>query len=289
MIENAHFFDIDTLIRVQSQVWIVSKMKPSIPIIKITQSEFNLIKKGIYRRHHSPLSMGGETYWLPQNLLNDLKVSAKNSKVDITDLVFSMQEFMNSSVIENLDYEILTNNFSHLKNKTDDIYVICSKNNKKNYEVIISKLEKELEKLGLSIKNYYYLSETFYNRDTDYISHRKVRLLLQHLVGYKTDDNKFINEEIDKYGRVYFYDDEPSVLDLATDSNSLFQSLISKTDDVVKGLIKEIIKSHDNVIIVNTVTHNRMMPFDTKETFIEWSHIFKTFEAFMFKKYKNYI
>jgi hypothetical protein len=284
MIDNAHFFDIDALIRVQSQVWIVSKMKPSIPIIKITQSEFNLIKKGIYRRHDSPLSMSGETYWLPQNLLDELKVKAKNYKVDITDLVFSMQEFMNSSVIENLDYEILTDSFQHLKNKTDDIYVICSKNNKKNYGVIIDKLNSELMELGLSVKNYYYLSETFYNRDTDYISHRKVNLLLQHLVGYKTDENKFTDEELDRYERVYFYDDDLTSINLAKESNSLFQSLISKTDDSVKDLIKEIIKSRDNVIIVNAVTHNKMMPFDTKEILIEWSHIVKTFEAFRWKK-----
>lgn len=283
MIDNAHFFDIDALIRVQSQVWIVSKMKPSIPIIKITQSEFNLIKKGIYRRHHSPLSMSGETYWLPQNLLDELKVKAKNYKVDITDLVFSMQEFMNSSVIENLDYEILTDSFQHLKNKTDHIYVICSKNNKKNYGVIIDKLNSELMELGLSVKNYYYLSETFYNRDGDYISHRKVKLLLQHLVGYKTDENKFTDEELDRYDRVYFYDDELSAINLAKDSNSLFQSLISKTDDSVKDLIKEIIKSRDNVIIVNKVTHNKMIPLDTKEILIEWSHIVKTFEAFRWK------
>lgn len=280
MIKKSHFFDIDTLIRIDSQVWIVSKMNPSIPLIKLTQSEFNLIKKGIYRKHDSPLILAGFNYWLPKNLLEELKIKSKNSKVDITDLAFSMQEFMNSSVIENLDYKILVNHFQHLKNKTDDIYVICSKNNKKNYETIISKLEKELENMGLIIKSYYYLSETFYNRDTDYISHRKVRLLLQHLIGYKTDDNKFTNEEITKYDRVYFYDDELGAINLAINCNSLFQSLISNTDDVVKDLIKDVVKSNDNIIIVNTVTHNKMMPFDTKEILIEWSHIVKTYEAF---------
>lgn len=283
MIENAHFFDIDTLIRVDSQVWIVSKMKPSIPIIKITQSEFNLIKKGIYRNHDSSLLMSGDIYYLPKNLLDDLKVKTKNSKVDITDLVFSMQEFMNSSVIENIDYEILTNHFSHLKNKTDDIYVICSKNNKKNYEVIISKLEKELEKLGLFIKNYYYLSETFYNRDTDYISHKKVRLLLQHLVGYKTDDNKFINEEIDKYDRVYFYDDEPSVLDLAISSNDIFHFLLKETDDNLKSSIRSLITNNEHVLVVNSITNNKINPIESKEVILEFSHIVKTFESFRLK------
>jgi hypothetical protein len=283
MIENAHFFDIDTLIKVDSQVWIVSKMKPSIPIIKITQSEFNLIKKGIYRKHNSPLTMSGENYWLPQNLLDELKIKAKNYKVDITDLVFSMQEFMNSSVIENLDYKILTNHFQHLKNKTDDIYVICSKNNKKNYEVIISKLESELEKMGLIIKNYYYLSETFYNRDSDYISHKKIRLLLQHLIGYKTDDDKFIDEQITKYDRIYFYDDEPNVITLSLGINDILHFLMKKTDNNISSIIRDLIKEYDHVLVVNRITNNRINPIDSKEVIIEWSNIIKTFEKFNLK------
>jgi hypothetical protein len=283
MIENAHFFDIDTLIKVDSQVWIVSKLKPSIPLIKITQSEFNLIKKGIYRKHNSPLTMSGENYWLPQNLLDELKIKAKNYKVDITDLVFSMQEFMNSSVIENLDYKILTNHFQHLKNKTDDIYVICSKNNKKNYEVIISKLESELEKMGLIIKNYYYLSETFYNRDSDYISHKKIRLLLQHLIGYKTDDDKFIDEQITKYDRIYFYDDEPNVITLSLGINDILHFLMKKTDNNISSIIRDLIKEYDHVLVVNRITNNRINPIDSKEVIIEWSNIIKTFERFIFK------
>jgi hypothetical protein len=284
MVKKSHFFDIDTLIRIDSQVWIVSKMNPSIPLIKLTQSEFNLIKKGIYRRHDSPLTLAGVNYWLPKNLLEELKIKSKNSKVDITDLVFSMQEFMNSSVIENLDYKILVNHFQHLKNKTDDIYVICSKNNKKNYEVIISKLEKELEKMGLIIKNYYYLSETFYNRDTDYISHRKVRLLLQHLVGYKTEDDKFTDSEITKYDRVYFYDDEPNAISLALDINDILHFLIKKTDDIISSNIRDTIKRTEHVLVVNRITNNRINPIDSKEFVIEISNIIKTFEGFKQKK-----
>lgn len=283
MIENAHFFDIDTLIKVDSQVWIVSKMKPSIPIIKITQSEFNLIKKGIYRKHNSPLTMSGETYWLPQNLLEEIKIKAKNFKSDITDLVFSMQEFMNPSVIENLDYEILKNHFSHLKNKTDDIYVICSKNNKNNYKIIIKKLEGELEKIGLSIKKYYYLSETFYNRDTDYISHIKVKVLLQHLIGYKTEDNKFVNEELTKYDRIYFYDDEPNVISIAIKANDVFQFLLKETEDSLKSTIKELVTNEELVLVVNKVTNNKINPIDSKEVVIEWYNVIKTFESFKFK------
>jgi hypothetical protein len=217
---------------------------------------------------------------LPNNLMNDLKIKSKSMKFDITDLVFSMQEFMNSSVIENIDYEILTNHFQHLKNTNDHIYIICSKNNRKNYQSIIKKLEDELSDIGLIIENYYYLSETFYNRDKDYIASKKVKLLLQHLLGYKTDDNKFTNEEITKYDRVYYYDDEPNSIKLAKDSNYVFKTLLDNSDDDVKDIIKNIVKSYNNTLIVNNITHNRIMPFDVKEITIELYYVVKTFERF---------
>jgi hypothetical protein len=284
MIENAHFFDIDILIRIDSNIWIVSKTNPSIPIVRITQSEFNLIKKGIYRKYNSPLDINGEKYWLPENLLNTLKVKCKNMKCDVSTLVFSMQEFMNSSVIDNIDYEILDNHFRHLKNKTDDIYVICSKNNKKNYETIIKKLEDTLLKSGLKVKNYYYLSETFYNRDTDYISHKKVRLLLQHLVGYKTDNDKFTDEQITKYDRIYFYDDEPHSINMVSDANQIFKFLLDNSDDYISKEIKGIIKNSEKVISIRQVTNNKINIFNEKEIILEISHIVKTFESFRWIK-----
>lgn len=282
---DSHFFDLDVLINVKNKVWIICKTKPSIPIVKISQSEFNLIKKGGYRKYNQSLSIGNMLYFISEDLMNNLKIRCKNLKCDITDLSFSMQEFMNPSVIEDLDFDILVNNFHHLKNTNDDIYVICSKNNEKNYNLIIEKLKDKLSDYGLIIKDFYYLSETFYNRDQDGITHKKVKLLIQHLLGFKTDDNKFINEEIEEYERVYFYDDEMNSISLAIDCNKLFDFLIGNTEDELKSIIKDIVSNNDKIVVVNQVTNNKVNPFITKEVLIEWRHLKKTFESFIYKRY----
>ena len=211
---QGHFFDLDVLINIDNKVWIINKMKPSVPIIKLDRSEFNLIKKGVYRKYNQTLVVNGSSYFISEDLMNTIKIRCKNMKCDITDLAFSMQEFMNPSVIENVDFEINFQNFQHLKNTRDDIYVICSKNSERNYTSIINKLKDKLSEYGLTIKNFYYLSETFYNRDNDEISHKKVRMLIQHLFGLRTDGDKFTDEEIIEYDRVYFYDDELNVISL---------------------------------------------------------------------------
>ena len=281
---GAHFFDIDVLVEVNSKVWVISKTNPSIPIIKISKHEFNLIKRGIYKKYKQNLSIGSESYWLSEDLMNSLKVRCKNLRCDITDLSFSMQEFMNPEVIDNLDFKVMVDHFQQLKNTKDVIYVICSKNTEKNYKKVVDKLIEKMADFGLVIKDFYYLSETFYNRDKDNISHTKVKLLLQHLVGYKSDNDKFIDEEITQYDRIYFYDDESSVISLANDCNKLFDFLVSNTEDVIKSNIKDIVREDDKIIIVNKVTNNKVNPFITKEVLVEWSNIKKTFESFIYKR-----
>jgi transposase-like protein len=51
----------------------------------------------------------------------NIKIKCKNLKIDITNLIFSMQEYMNPEVIDSLDYDINIDNLVHLKNTTDDI------------------------------------------------------------------------------------------------------------------------------------------------------------------------
>jgi len=282
---QAHFFDLDTLIDINNKIWIVDKTKPSIPVVKISKSDFNLIKKGIFRKYDQRLNIGGTSYWLPEDLMNSIKIRCKNLKCDITGLSFSMQEFMNPSIIEEMNFDINIQNFEHLKNTRDDIYVICSKNSERNYSSIIEKLKEKLADQGLIIKNFYYLSETFYNRDKDDITHKKVRMLLQHLIGLKTDGDKFTDEEIEEYDRVYFYDDEINAVVLAKDSNKVFEFIVSKTEENLKSRIKDIIKSNDKVVVVRQITNNKINPFIETEVLLEWSNLKKTFESFNYKRF----
>ena len=179
--------------------------------------------------------------------------------------------------IHNLD------NLLHLKNTDDDIYIICSKNAKKNYELMIKKVEDKLRDNGLVIKNYYFISETFYNRNEDQISHKKVRLLLQHLIGLKTEGDKFTDEEITPYTEVFFYDDEDSSINLANNCNNVCEFLLSNTENTIKSKIKDILKSEEKILYTNLVSPNRFNRFQTKKIQLKFSNILKTFEGFKWK------
>jgi len=280
---KAHFFDIDTILTTSSMVWIVDKTIPNIPIMKISESDFNLIKKGIYKSQGNSINFSGHIYWLPTDLFEKLKIKAKNYRADVSNLAFSLQEFMNKELIENLDYDINLENILHLKNTDDDIYVICSKNTKRNYELMISKIEDKLKENGLIIKKFYYISETFYNRVSDDISHKKVRLLLQHIVGLKTEGDKFTDDKLEEYSELFYYDDEDNAIKLAKDSNKLLTVLLSNTDTKLKEIIKDDLKSKEHTLYVNLITNNKVNRFVTTKVDIQFSNLITVFESFKWK------
>lgn len=276
----AHFFNIDSLIDIDSKVWIVDKSNPNIPIIKISTSDFNLIKNGVYKSQGNKVDYNGQSFWLPTNIFNKLKVKLKLNNGNLGNIGISMQEFLNKDIIDNIDFKINLDNISHLKNKTDDIYIICSKQNKKNYETVLNKLEEGLKEEGLKIKNFYYISETFYNQNDDDIRYNKIKLLLQHLVGYRTHINKFTDEEITRYNTVHLYDNQYDTIKIADEANQVLKSILKKTDDGLKSVIKEDISEYKPVLIVNQITDNELNKKITKKITIDYSNLIRTFESF---------
>jgi hypothetical protein len=280
----ANFFDINTLITINSKVWIIDKLKPNVPIVKISKSEFNLLKNGVYKKDDIRFTISGQTYWINKELIEKIKIRCKNKDIDISNLSFSMQEFMNKEIIDNDDFIIHMQHIEHLKNINEDIYIICSKNTKVNYEVPMAKLIKKLEEIGISIKKTYFISETFYNRDDDDINLTKVRLLLQHIIGLKTKSGMFTDEELDKYDIINFYDDELNVIELAKNANEVLQFLISNSDDETKNNVKEVLKYNDSILFVNQVTFNRVNRFLKTKVILQWQNLIKTYESFIKRK-----
>lgn len=279
----AHFFDIESILVNNGKVWISDKYNLNNYIMRLNQSDFNLIRKGIYKPQGNKVNLGGTDYWFPNDLFNELKLKCKLNKANITTLSFSMREFLDEELIDSMDYDINLDNILHLKNSTDSIYFICSENTKENYEKFIKKIEKKLEDNGLAIKKYYFISETFYSRNTDEIAYKKVRLLLQHLIGLKTEGDKFIDEELDCYDVINFYDTDEVAIKLAINVNDLLQLIISNSPKELKENIKMALKD-DKELIVNQVTANKVNKFSTTKVKIEYHNLIKTFEKFNWRK-----
>jgi hypothetical protein len=279
---NGIFFDLDVLVDLNQQCWIVEKTRPNVPIMKISKSDFNLIKSGIYSKQGNKIDFNGVTFYLPTDLLNKLKIKAKVNKIELSNLAISMQEFLNKDVIDHLEFNLNMDIISEFKNKEDDVYIICSRQTKRNYDTLVTKLQDKLKENGITVKNFYFISETFYNQNDDDIKFKKMRLLIQHLLGYRTDGNKFIDQEITKYKRVIFYDNNYDTLNYATDVNSLLEVILSKTEDGLRDVIKEDIQEFKPELIINKVNDNLLNKLETKKVILNLSKLVMTFESYRF-------
>jgi hypothetical protein len=132
--------------------------------------------------------------------------------------------------------------------------------------------------MGLDIKDIYYLSETFFNRKNDRIVFNKVKLLLQFLIGLKSDSDKFIDSEITKYDIVNYYDDDLENINI--NPNDFLKYLYDNSDIVLKDKISNVVKSYDNILNINYVSPNKMKRIQTKKNILSLSKIIKTFESF---------
>lgn len=280
MVKKAQFFDLDTILDTNAKAWIVDKRNPSIPIMKISKSDFNLYQNGIFRKQGNKIEFNGKTFWLPTDVANQLRVKVKNHKTNFADLAISLQEFLNKDIIDNLNFDLDMTLLNSLKNSLDEIYVICSKQTKVSHESIIEKVKEKLKKEGLQIKSFYFISETFYNQRQDDIEHKKLRLLLQHLVGYKTSGDKFVDEQITRFDQIEYYDNNLDTLELSKEVNLFLDLIWRKTDEGLASVIKEDIKEYKPQLIINKVTDNQVNRVESEKVTLSLSNLIKTFESF---------
>lgn len=279
---RAHFIDIGIILDLKLKPWLVSKKDPNIPLLKIEPYDFNLFKSGIYKSHNNKIIFNGEVFWLSTDFMNKVKVYTKNNNIDISSLAISMQEYLNSDIIKDIEYDLNMDIFKKVINTKDDIYIFCSKNTKSNYSTQILSLNERLSKIGLSIKNYYSLSETFMNTNSDDISYLKVKILIQHLIGLKTLDGIFIDHVIDRYDEILYYDDSISSIELSKKINFVLENLLIKTDNFIKLKVKDIIKQNNILLYVNEFTYNKVNRFKETMIKIEFTNLIKSFENFNF-------
>jgi hypothetical protein len=274
------FIDLNVLLEMDNQAWVVDKKNANTPIVKISKSDFNLIKSGIFKNQGNKVDFNGRTYYLPTDLMNKIKIKTKSYNIDFSNLAISLQEFMNKSLIEEMKFEINKDVILELKNNIDDIYIICSKQTKRTYESIIEKIKEEFEKNGLKIKTFYPISENFMNQNDDDIKFKKMRLLLQHLVGYKTEGDKFKDEEITRYDQIHFYDNYSETLKITKEMNNLLEYLLSRSDDGLRSVIKENVQDFKPNLWVHKENENKMNKRSSEKVILNISKIVKTFENF---------
>jgi len=261
--KKMHVFDLDgTLWNIETKVWILDKEEPHKPIIRLDNYEINKILSGLYKSDGLKIEYNGSEYYISNDIFN--KVTRKK-RIPIERLGLSWIEFYDENYINNTKTTFLFKNINHLRNKGEYITLLSGRSNRERHAIILNELRKKLMDIGIEIYKLYFVSDKFYYKHDETISLNKVHRLLEHLIGLKIEDGKFVSFKQDWFNKVYFYDDEKINIDYANDVQTIFNRLLLQTDDDLFKLIIERIKSNEIVLINNLVTNNEVNLFETTE------------------------
>lgn len=257
------FFDLDnTLWYIKSDVWVIDKNKPSIPLLKISPIEFALIKSGIYVKDDILVEYNGESYFISKDMMERIERKSKNIKLG--NIGISYSEFFDDSILNKKDVQFLLDNIKHLIGKDIEIGVLTARSDRKKHANLLNKLRLKLKEYGLEIDKIYFVSESIRSIGyQDKLVYDKNKVLLSHLVGLNIEDNHFVPIKKDSYNKVYFYDDVKSNFMNVNNLQDYFDFLVRNSDDECVEFINNRLEKNELILVNNLVTNNEVNPFET--------------------------
>lgn len=266
--KNIHWYDLDGVLwQTDAKWWIVDKMSPSKPIIKISQYEGSLILSGHYRSDNIFVSYNGHEGYLSKEMF--LKIQSKKN-ISKEDIGFNWREFTDSKIIEKQAEYIIFNikYISHLKDTEDDVKLLTARGNKDAHDILLNKLNGELSGLNILISDSIFINDIKFLNITGSTSVKKTMCILQSMVGYEIHDDKFVPISVEKYDCSYFYDDEDKNIEQCKLMNTHLLKLLENTMPSLRSEILEDVRMRQPKLIINLVTTNEENMFITNEVII---------------------
>lgn len=265
--KKCHIYDLEnSLVNIERKIWIIEKNNPSEPILRLSESDFKLIESGIFRSQNNRIEFNGKLYFISNEMITRLGNIAEKKGFNLENLGISLREYLDKEIIDKLKFHILSENISHLRNKTENFYIISSRLIEDKYTKLTNKLSDELTNEGIKVEKIYFINENFYNQDEDETSYKKAVILLQHLFGLKIKDHKFVAESTERYDEVCYYDALESNISYLKNINRTFEEIYNNTEnESLKNVIKMLLEKLDLKVQLNLVTTNELNRFNTTE------------------------
>lgn len=266
--QEFHFFDLDwTLWKTDSKLCIINKNQPNIIIHRIDPI-YKPMMKTYWKNYNLPVHYNGQQWWLSKEIWDNLK--RKNKKIKLTDLGISYRDWTDKEIIEKQKNktEYLFSNLKYLKNKWNvSINFLTARSNKEAHREVLKDIKESIyRKLKIKVNKTYFVNDFESELNDDNTASRKSKILLEHLIGYKIRNNKFIDLKQTETNTIHFYDDNSKNIDAANSLQNIFDICISKTDPMIKKDIIDRIKTIDLKFNTYLITNNDIEPFKKFES-----------------------
>jgi len=251
-------FDLDgTLWNIKNDdVWIIDKDKPYKPLMILNQLEFSLIKAGKFKKDEIPLDYNGNIFYISKSLFDTIKKKSGSESIDRFGISFIPR--VRKEILDKREIDVLTHNIEHLRfNKFIDIGLLTARSNQRNHAELVNKLRLELKKIDINIDKIFFIGESGSSEK----SKRKTSVLLEHLVGLKIKDGKFLSIKQDWYKKVSFYDDSIDNIRAADHIQRFLEETLKNTDGEIFRIVLDRINTFELTLDTYLVVNNEVNRF----------------------------
>jgi len=261
MNKTIHFFDLDrTLWSIDTRVWLIEKKNPSKPLIRLSKAEATYILSGIYKNEEQMIEYNGKMFWISEEMFEKIKKKRKN--IELEDLGISFIEKTNPDYYSKVTFFI--ENIRHLMGEENiEVGILSARYSVDNDNEVLKVLREKLFELGLEISKFYYTGDAFSMGNSNKTNIDKMKILLEHLVGFHIEGNKFVPIKQNFYPEVHFYDDENQNINVANDMQPFLEEYLKNTEDEVFERISKRIGDYDPTLYTHLITNNQLKRFDT--------------------------
>ena len=258
-----HLFDLDnTLWDLQYKVWVIDKEDPGKPLFRISTYELDLIQRGIYRKDNLKVEYNDNTYYLNKDIVDKVK---RKKNIPIDRIGISLIELTQKNYINTNAIEYLTRNVEHLHHQSNvDIVLLTGRADRSGHEKILNTLRLKLQELGLNIFKIYFVGSSMTDSPIT-IENRKCEIILEHLVGLKIENFKFIPKKQDIYNTVHFYDDTRNNIEVAKHIDQYLVRVLKNTENDLYYWVTDRLSNNEVKLFTHLVGTNLVQPFDTTE------------------------
>lgn len=258
-----HILDLEnTIVNLDFQPWIIKKTEPNIPIIRFTAGQRKLIESGTFRGEDYSIKHNGREFWISERIYRELEKKTKKD-VDLVDYGISYAEFIDPDLINEisnkLDFRL--DNIDHLKNTKDDVIIVSERSDLELHEILIQNVRNKLVEFNINVNNFYMLASSNLKNSIDDIPLKKELLVIEKLIGYKIEDEKFTNVNVEQYNKVYFYDDDRLVFEEMKTLQETFNKIYFNSNEEMKGVIMEKVIKSKPFAKIHLITGNEFNKF----------------------------
>ena len=269
---NINFYDLEaTLWDTHSKEVVIDKNEPAKVILRLSGNE-SFKTKSLNKEFKLEINYNGETRYLDPIVWKNIKKISPSTTLDsvgISRREFTEEEFINK---QKSQLTLFKSVLSSIKGTNTKIGIITGRTNQKEHEQLIDKLKEiVLKEFGVEISKTYFVNDKN-SSDSDGTAYRKVKILLEYMVGFKIKRNTFTELKQTKFDKVEFFDDNDKNIDAALNVNTLFLKIFNNSTETIRNSIIGAMENKDMTLLVNKITNNKLNPYVSKSINLEYPY-----------------